>query len=181
MWLSRLLVAVFVGLSTRPFVFGLTARGPSAVLHVQTARTSATHPLHASEEVTLWCAPDNLQIAIRKAWFVRKRDKKRFEAFVNPTKKNATLTFASPTIGDAGEYTCELDTQHGRLTNQIHLYGRHAILTCIFLVSSLKAGKSVSDKNRCHIQSRLSPRSTQLSIGFVAEREIMAIKEGGSA
>ncbi|EYC42582.1 hypothetical protein Y032_0526g2949 [Ancylostoma ceylanicum] len=170
MWLSRLLVAVFVGLSTRPFVFGLTARGPSAVLHVQTARTSATHPLHASEEVTLWCAPDNLQIAIRKAWFVRKRDKKRFEAFVNPTKKNATLTFASPTIGDAGEYTCELDTQHGRLTNQIHLY-----------VSSLKAGKSVSDKNRCHIQSRLSPRSTQLSIGFVAEREIMAIKEGGSA
>ncbi|RCN44226.1 hypothetical protein ANCCAN_09809 [Ancylostoma caninum] len=124
MWLLRLLVAVLVVLTTRPLVLGLTARGPSAVLHVQTARTSATHPLHASEEVVLWCAPDNLQITIRKAWFVRKRDKKRFEALVSATKKNATLTFASPTIGDAGEYTCELDTQHGRLTNQIHLYGK---------------------------------------------------------
>ncbi|PIO68342.1 immunoglobulin domain protein [Teladorsagia circumcincta] len=89
-----------------------------------TARTSAGHPLHASDEVTLWCAPDNLQITIRKAWFLRKRDKKRFEAQLSSNKKNATLTLKSPTVGDAGEYSCELDTQHGRLSTQIHLYAR---------------------------------------------------------
>ncbi|KAK6725557.1 hypothetical protein RB195_004087 [Necator americanus] len=125
MWLLRLLATLLVVLTARPaFVAGLSARAPAAVLHVQTARTSALHPLHASEEVTLWCAPDNLQVTIRKAWFVRKRDKKRFEAQLSANKKNATLTLTSPTIGDAGEYTCELDTQHGRLINQIHLYAR---------------------------------------------------------
>ncbi|CAJ0595666.1 unnamed protein product, partial [Cylicocyclus nassatus] len=123
------LLWLFVVTLVEPFVDGLTARGPSAVLHVQSARTSAAHPLHASDEVTLWCAPDNPQITIRKAWFVRKRDKKRLEAHLSANKKNATLTFTSPVIGDAGEYTCELDTQHGRLSTHIHLYARPISVT----------------------------------------------------
>uniref|UniRef100_A0A7I4XXF5 Ig-like domain-containing protein n=1 Tax=Haemonchus contortus TaxID=6289 RepID=A0A7I4XXF5_HAECO len=117
MWLLAVVLVL-------PLVASLTARGPTAVLHLQTAKTSAAHPLHASGEVTLWCAPDNLQITIRRASFLRKRDKKRFEAQLSENKKNATLTFPSATVGDAGEYTCELDTQHGRLTTQIHLYAR---------------------------------------------------------
>lgn len=124
MWLLAVVVVVLL-----PFASSLTARGPAAVLQFQTARTSTSHPLHGSEELTLWCAPDNPQITIRKAWFMRKRDKKRFEAQLSPDKKNATLTFPKPTIGDAGEYTCELDTQHGRLTNQIHVYARPISVT----------------------------------------------------
>ncbi|VDL73526.1 unnamed protein product [Nippostrongylus brasiliensis] len=115
--------AVAVLLVLPVVVSALSARSPPAVLQLQTAKTSAAHPLHASDEVVLWCAPDNLQITIRKAWFQRKRDKKRFDALLSANKKNATLTFPSATIGDAGEYSCELDTQHGRLTSQVHLYG----------------------------------------------------------
>ncbi|KAK5970197.1 Immunoglobulin domain protein [Trichostrongylus colubriformis] len=122
MWLLAVVLVL-------PFVASLTARGPPAVLQLQTARTSAAHPLHASDEVTLWCAPDNLQITIRRAWFVRKRDKKRYEAQLSANKKNATLTIPSATVADAGEYTCELDTQQGRLTTQVHLYARPVAIT----------------------------------------------------
>uniref|UniRef100_A0A0K0D1I5 Ig-like domain-containing protein n=1 Tax=Angiostrongylus cantonensis TaxID=6313 RepID=A0A0K0D1I5_ANGCA len=119
MWLLAIVVVVLP-----PLVTALTARGPAVVLHVQTAKTSSTHPLHVSENVTLWCAPDNPQITIRRAWFVRRRDRGRFEAQLSPERKNATFTMKSPVVRDAGEYTCELDTQQGRLTTQIQVYGR---------------------------------------------------------
>ncbi|KAJ1361449.1 hypothetical protein KIN20_020696 [Parelaphostrongylus tenuis] len=112
----RLLAIVVVVVVQPPLVTTLTAQGPAVVLHLQTGKTSSAHPLHVSENVTLWCAPDNPQITIRRAWFIRKRDKRRFDAQLNPEKKNATFTMKSPVVSDAGEYSCELDTQKGRLT-----------------------------------------------------------------
>ncbi|CAI4228530.1 unnamed protein product [Auanema sp. JU1783] len=64
--------------------------------------------LRLTESFTLWCSPDNPQ--------------KRLEAKIN--RNNASYVFQSPTVADSGEYSCDLQTLHGRITGKINVYVR---------------------------------------------------------
>uniref|UniRef100_A0A8R1DPY5 Ig-like domain-containing protein n=1 Tax=Caenorhabditis japonica TaxID=281687 RepID=A0A8R1DPY5_CAEJA len=105
----------------------LGGRGSSSSLALVAARSSETHPLHATDPITIWCAPDNPQVAIKSAQFVRTSDNQKFEAALSPTKKNATYTFGSPSVKDAGEYKCELDTPHGKINHKAYIYSRPVV------------------------------------------------------
>uniref|UniRef100_A0A1I7U4R8 Ig-like domain-containing protein n=1 Tax=Caenorhabditis tropicalis TaxID=1561998 RepID=A0A1I7U4R8_9PELO len=91
------------------------------------ARSSELHPLHATDPITIWCSPDNPQVVINKASFTRKSDNKTFEATLSPTKKNATYTFGSPSVKDAGEYKCEMETPHGKVAHSVFIYSRPVV------------------------------------------------------
>ncbi|PIC50453.1 hypothetical protein B9Z55_001340 [Caenorhabditis nigoni] len=102
----------------------LAGRGSKSALVLVAARSTEAHPIHATDPITIWCAPDNPQVVISKATFIRLRDNEKLEPTLNPTKKNATYTFGSPSINDAGEYKCELETPHGKISHRVFIYSR---------------------------------------------------------
>ncbi|EFO90606.1 CRE-ZIG-1 protein [Caenorhabditis remanei] len=105
-------------------VSALAGRGSKSALALIAARSSEAHPLHATDPITIWCSPDNPQVQMTKATLTRVADNKVFELEMNPTKKNATYTFGSPSVKDAGEYKCELETPHGKLVHKVYIYSR---------------------------------------------------------
>ncbi|CAD6197182.1 unnamed protein product [Caenorhabditis auriculariae] len=123
----------------------LGGRGSKTALNLVAGRTSDAHALHGVDPVTIWCSPDNPQVAIKTAQFVRVADGKKFKATLSTNKKNATLTIAKPTIVDAGEYTCELETQHGPIRHQIYVYARPVALINI-------EHFTVKDDNEFHLE-----------------------------
>lgn len=108
-------------------VSALGGRGSKNALALIAARSSESHPLHATDPITIWCAPDNPQVVISKATFTRVSDNQKFEPTLNPTKKNATYTFGSPSVKDAGEYKCELETPHGKIIYKLFIYSRPVV------------------------------------------------------
>uniref|UniRef100_A0A1I7X1V5 Ig-like domain-containing protein n=1 Tax=Heterorhabditis bacteriophora TaxID=37862 RepID=A0A1I7X1V5_HETBA len=112
-----------------PSALGLAGRGPSSALTLTAFRSSIAHPLHFAGNITLWCAPDNPVVTIRKGYFLRKKDNKKLEAKLSFNKKNATLELNSPNVYDAGEYICELETEHGRVSHKINVY-KAIVCTC---------------------------------------------------
>ncbi|CAI2315280.1 unnamed protein product [Caenorhabditis sp. 36 PRJEB53466] len=108
-------------------VAALAGRGSNHALSLIAARSSENHPLHATDPITIWCAPDNVQVVIKTAHFVRVSNNEQLEATLSPTKKNATYTLASPSVKDAGEYKCELETQHGKISHKVFIYSRPVV------------------------------------------------------
>ncbi|CAB05773.2 Zwei Ig domain protein zig-1 [Caenorhabditis elegans] len=122
--MKNLLLITFFVVST---VTALGGRGSKSALVLVAARSSENHPLHATDPITIWCAPDNPQVVIKTAHFIRSSDNEKLEAALNPTKKNATYTFGSPSVKDAGEYKCELDTPHGKISHKVFIYSRPVV------------------------------------------------------
>ncbi|EGT54295.1 CBN-ZIG-1 protein [Caenorhabditis brenneri] len=122
--MKNLLLITFVLVGS---VSALGGRGSKHALALVAARSSELHPLHATDPITIWCAPDNPQVTIKSAHFVKLPETTKLEATLNPTKKNATYTFGSPSVKDAGEYRCELDTSYGKISHAIFIYSRPVV------------------------------------------------------
>ncbi|CAL2030842.1 unnamed protein product [Caenorhabditis brenneri] len=122
--MKNLLLITFVLVGS---VSALGGRGSKHALALVAARSSELHPLYATDPITIWCAPDNPQVTIKSAHFVKLPETTKLEATLNPTKKNATYTFGSPSVKDAGEYRCELDTPHGKISHAIFIYSRPVV------------------------------------------------------
>lgn len=59
--MKNLLLITFFVVST---VTALGGRGSKSALVLVAARSSENHPLHATDPITIWCAPDNPQVFI---------------------------------------------------------------------------------------------------------------------
>ncbi|CAB3410785.1 unnamed protein product [Caenorhabditis bovis] len=105
-------------------VTALGGRGSKSALNLIAARSSEHHTLHSVDAVTIWCTPDNPQVVVKSGFFVRTVDNKRFDGVLSANKKNVSYTIESPSVKDAGEYKCELDTPHGRISHKAYVYSR---------------------------------------------------------